>query len=69
MNTSPEGESPKSQLPFFGIGLALLFAAATFFSGVELGTRNVSQASLGSLFVEQVPHFPKFFEISLLFSF
>jgi len=53
MNTLPEGESHGSNpWPFFGIGLALLFAAATFFSGVELGSRNSAQASIGSFFFQ-----------------
>lgn len=52
MNTTSEDESVKKQtsVPFFGIGLAILFAAGAFFSGVEIGARHPSEASLGSDF-------------------
>ena len=45
-----ETQQKQNKLPFFGIGLAILFAAGAFFSGVELGSRHPSEANLGSIF-------------------
>jgi len=45
-----DDESVQSRLPLLGIGLAVLFASATFFSGIQLGSSGNMQASLGSLF-------------------
>lgn len=42
-------ESGNARLPLLGIGLAVLFASATFFSGLQLGAGGTMQASLGSL--------------------
>ncbi len=60
VETRPQ-QNDTSTSPLFGIGLALFFAAAAFFSGIEVGTHNASkpvggtqnEALLGSLFAEQ----------------
>lgn len=47
------GASPRAQkrAPFLGIGLAFFFAAAAFFSGMQVGSvQGDNRASLGSLF-------------------
>lgn len=49
MEPLEQGEQ-KKQLPYFGIGLAFLFAAATFFSGLEVGSRMNQEANIASLF-------------------
>lgn len=49
---SPEEEennTPQMKLPLLGIGLAVLFASATFFSGLQIGSSSNMQASLGHL--------------------
>lgn len=43
-------QSFQPKLPLLGVGLAVLFASATFFSGLQLGAGTGLQASLGSLF-------------------
>jgi carboxyl-terminal processing protease len=40
----------QSQLPLLGIGLAALFAAAAFFSGLQIGSNNNLNANLISIF-------------------
>lgn len=46
-------EAPRPRRSLLGIGLAMLLATATFFSGLELGSETKLQASLGSLFNPQ----------------
>lgn len=43
-------QSFQPKLPLLGVGLAVLFASATFFSGLQLGSGTGLEASLGSLF-------------------
>lgn len=43
-------DTPSSQLPLLGIGLAILLATAAFFSGLHAGSSTRLEASLGSLF-------------------
>lgn len=49
-DTETESDILQPRLPLLGIGLAVLFASATFFSGLQLGAGTNMQASLGSLF-------------------
>lgn len=46
-------ESTLSRFPLLGVGLAVLLASATFFSGLHLGSGSDMQASLGSLLLGQ----------------
>jgi len=52
-----ESHAQKSTAPLFGVTLALLFATAAFFSGMEVGTYRAphlqNAASLGSLFASK----------------
>jgi carboxyl-terminal processing protease len=51
-NNSYEGEQkvPRPRRSLLGIGLAMLLAVATFFSGLHLGSEMRLEASLGALF-------------------
>jgi len=44
-----EDMEPRSKVPLLGIGLAILFASATFFSGLQLGATTRAEATLGTL--------------------
>ena len=48
--TKPEIVSTSSKQPLLGIGLAVLLATATFFSGLHIGTDSKLEANLFSLF-------------------
>ena len=48
--TGVDGRPLQKNTSFLGIGLAVLFASATFFSGLQMGSGLQLQASLGSFF-------------------
>lgn len=49
-------ENARDRRPsFLGIGLAVLLASATFFSGLHIGTETKLEANLGSLFKNSIP--------------